>query len=379
MNLDEALEAFVSASADARAKDARLSELLPQVLRLSKGQPKVVVDRVLRRLLDATNAPHPQAAGLVALLSGCVVEEGADPELAVKVLVPRLEAALTAARSVVDAATNLDEVETENEQAETVEVANRLVFAREWDAIVDSDSLGAQSLLAIDHFCQPLIAALSRKPDLLKSSSVQALLAPLTHFSDASMYSHFLARLLRVPIDEEWFILDPQGCRGFALQVTGVANAFQVYALLHAVLCGVPRSITHWSRPVRGPQPPSMVLAVADGSGPQEAPGSYVPPFTLFRWSAMDHPGKIPGFDDHREWYSNSAGPAELARFGEARIGILGDVGFRMEFGLAREFAALRASVTLMRQLDRRHVVELFHAFGREVHPGHPIPGVGWP
>jgi hypothetical protein len=246
-------------------------------------------------------------------------------------------------------------------------------------AFVDENPSSAQSLLAVDHFCQALIAALTRQPEVLKSSAVQALTAPLAPVSEASHFAHFLARLLRVPISEEWFIIDPRTCRGFALQVSGVANALQVYALVHAALCAIRRSLTHWSPPVSRPQPPEETLAVANGSGPQEVSGSYVPPFTLFRWTAINHPRRIPDLSDYREWYSNSAIPAELARFGEQRIGILGDSGMKMELGIAREFSALKASVTLERELTRRHVVELLRAFSSELHPGHPVPGVGWP
>jgi hypothetical protein len=79
------------------------------------------------------------------------------------------------------------------------------------------------------------------------------------------------------------------------------------------------------------------------------------------------------------EWYSNSSVPAELARFDGIRIGVLGDFGMRMELGLAREFSALNAEVTLLRALETRHVVELLAAFERAKRPGRPQAGVGWP
>jgi hypothetical protein len=372
------LEAYLEATGDLRGEDPRLNELAPQLIQLSKAQPREELDQALLRLVGALNAPHPQVAGHVALMTGCIVEEGANPGVLVKALVPRVEEALKTSTRAVEAVAQLAEMEDDDER-ETANVGVRTISALEWQAFVDKDPSSAQSLLALDHFCQALIAALTRQPEVLKSTAIRALAAPLTPVSELSHFAHFLARLLRVPIDEEWFIIDPRTCRGFALRVSGVANAFQVYALVHAALCVIPRSLTHWSPPVRRPPPPEETLAVANGSGPQQTLGSYVPPFTLFRWTAMSHPRRIPDSNDFRDWYSNSAVPAELARFREQRIGILGDFGIKMELGIAREFGALGASVTLARELDRRHVVELLHAFSSEPHPGHPVPGVGWP
>ncbi|MCK6537528.1 MAG: hypothetical protein L6Q84_31545 [Polyangiaceae bacterium] len=379
MNLEVVLEDFLAATSDVRGEDPRLSELAPRLLQLSKRQPRATLDHALRRLLSAVNARHPQVAGFVALMGGCLVEEGADPDVLVKALVPRVNEALTVAARACEAVAGLAEADEEDEREATLTIGDRLISAREWEAFVDKDPSSAQSLLALDNFCQALIAALTRLPDTLKSSAVQALAVPLVQVSHASHFAHFLSRLLRVPMNEEWFIIDPKARRGFALEVSGVANAFQVYALVHAALCGAPNSLTHWAPPVPRPAPPAAVLDVANGRGPQEAPGSYVPPFTLFRWTVITEVGRLPGSGDYREWYSNSAVPAELARFGDARIGVLGHLGINMELGIAREFSALAASVKLTRELQRRHVVELLHGFSSTPGPGHPVPGVGWP
>ena len=230
----------------------------------------------------------------------------------------------------------------------------------------------AQSFLALDNFCRPFIAALSREPSLLKSPRLQLLGVPLSAVCDASQFAHFLARLLRVPINESWWIVDPRARRGFALRVSGVANAFQVYALVHAALVQNPRSTF-------APAPTQQVLSVARGTGPQTTSETYVPPFALFRWSAVKHPQHVPNRDDTREWYSNSAVPAELAWFEGVRVGVLGDIGLEMELGVSREFGGLAADVTLEGELERARVVELLQAFATTTHPGHPLPGVGWP
>ena len=87
MDLEAVLEGFLAATADVRGEDPRLNELAPQLLQLSKRQPRATLDHTLRRLLSGVNARHPQVAGFVALMGGCLVEEGADPN--VLVLRPR--------------------------------------------------------------------------------------------------------------------------------------------------------------------------------------------------------------------------------------------------------------------------------------------------
>jgi hypothetical protein len=379
MDLQTTLQAFLDATTDVRGEAPRLNELAPNLLELAQALPKGALDEVLARLVRALSAPHPQVAGFVALMGGCLVEKGADAGLLLKALLPRVEQALMQAPRALEAATDLPDVESEEDPASALPVGGRMISARGWQTLVKRDPSSAQSLLALDHLCRALIAALTRAPEMLKTGPVQALSTPLTVVCEASEFAHFLARLLRVPMDEEWFVIDPRTRRGFAFHVSGVANAFQVYALLHAALCRVPRSLAHWSRPIPGPPPSDRVLSVAKGSGPQETSDSYVPPFTLFRWSAITDSRRVPNNEDFREWYSNSAVPAELAHFEGRRIGVLGNFGFKMVFGVAREFCALPAQITLRRELERPHVLELLHAFSSAPHPGHPVPGVGWP
>lgn len=379
MDLKTTLAAFLEAATNPRSGDPRLNELGPKLLSLADGEPKEVLDEVLSELVGALNVPHPQVAGFVGLLCGCFVEKGADPDLLAILMLPATERALAESVRAWTAVSKLPEVAANDASTRAVVIGPCRVSARQWQDVVDADPVSAQCLLALDKFCQPLIAALTRVPGLLKTEVVQRLIPLLTSASETSVYAGFLARLLRVPIDEEWLLIDPKDSRGFALRVSGVANAFQVYALIHAAMAGMPATLGQRPRSLPGHPPPEEVSAVARGDGPQQLPGVYAPPFTLFRWSSVTAKRSVPNNEDYMEWYSNSAVPAELARFNGPRIAVVGEFGFAMQLGTAREFEALKADVSVVREIATVEVGELLEAFKTAAHPGRPEPGVGWP
>lgn len=382
-DLEEALTAFVQATRDKLASEAEVNHLGRKVLQLSRGRPAPELNGLLDSLGAGLDAPHPQVAGYVALICGCVVEDGGSPTSQVAKLLERTMEALRSAGRVVEAVRGPNEeesaVEDDGESEPAVMVGDRQVSGSAWKKLLQVDPSAVQSFLALDHFCQPLIAMLTRAPDQLAGELVPGLRDTVAPLAEMSEFAGFLDRLLRVPVEEKWLVVDPRVNRGWELAVSGVANAFQVYALIHRALLAAPRGIWRWRKPVPGPEPASEALAVATGEGPQSADGVYVPPFTLFRWSAVRPEKRVPDMDEYREWYSNSAVPAELAWHEDARIGVLGDFGIKMELPLAREFAALPASVELRGELEKRHVIELLNAFAEAGHPGHPVPGVGWP
>jgi len=257
-------------------------------------------------------------------------------------------------------------------------VRERQVPPEQFDSLLQEDPRAAQSFLALDKFCIALISSLTRAPSLLKNAAT-SLRSPLGGLHDVAQYTYFLDRLLRVPMGERWLIIDPIHERGFALQVSGLANAFQVYALVHDALVRGPKGCDGWTAPVAGPGPSTEVVAVARGDGPRNGRGVYVPPFTLFRWSAVTADRRVPDNDCVDHWYSNSAVPAELAHFEGNRVGVIGEFGWKMEYAPSREFSSLQASVEATEELDRAEVERLLTAFTTAPSPGQPLPGVGWP
>jgi hypothetical protein len=372
------LAQFLEATADPRGEAPRLQALWSTLAKLIKGLPPPELDELLRALTKGLAAPHPQVAGLVALLGGCIVEEGGSPRLWAEALLPLTAQLLPAAQRAIAQASELPE-SSSTDLGEGVWVDGRQLSSDDYQALVERDPIGAQAFRALDHLTQPLIAALTRSPRLLKSAAVEALRPELDGLHEVSEFTGFLYELLRVPIEEQWLIIDPKGGRGFELSVTGVANAFQVYALVHAALLGAPRSLSHWRKPLPGPPPAEHILAVARGTGPQETQDIYVPPFTLFRWSAVTKQRAVPNAEDGHEWYSMSAIPAELARFEGQRVAVLGDFNVRMDMNVTRTFGALAADMRLLSELDGRRVARLLQAFATSAHPGHPVPLVGWP
>lgn len=367
MDLQATLTAFLQSTKDPLGEDPRLRQLAQRLVQQAKDASRPTLDAALAQLNEGLRAPHPQVAAFVAVVGGCLVEDGADANILVGGLLPRVTEALHLAAGAVDAAARLQQVEPGKG---TRTLGEHVISEADFQELLRVRTAEVQSLLALDQFCQALVAALSRQPQHLKTPLVQLLGVQLSSFTEASNFAHFLARLLRVPMHEKWWIIDPRSHRGFELSVSGVANAFQVYALVHAALA----ARLGWE-----PAPPAEVLDVAAGRGPQSTTSSYVPPFTLFRWPAAKDSQPPTALTSTREWYSSSAVPTELAWFGQARVGIVGDGGFKMELSASREFGGLSAEARYEKELERSRVAELWQAFVTTPHPGHPIPGVGWP
>lgn len=378
-SLDEAVSHLLDHARRDRISDT-INGAAGDVANAIAGQPPHQLDRTIERLLAALDAPHAQAGGIVAFLCGTAVEAGGSPEPVARALLAKLPGLLDAAGAAQSELEKLDELDPDADADGGRQVGARLLHADSVQTVVDAYPDATRAFFAIDLFCRPLIAALTRAPTLLHSADADAVRAGLYAFEDTFECAHFLARLLRVPIDEEWIVIDPTIERAFEMRVSGVANAFQVYCLLHDALG---REATVWQRLFgRGSgllptgRPPGELVAVASGAGPQRTDHTYTPPFTLFRWSAIVS-GAVPSMGSVHDWYSNSAVPAELTMFEGCRIAVLGHFGIRMLLPVAREFEALRADVTILRQLEGPSVGALLRRLADAPRPPPPVPGVG--
>jgi len=374
--LDSVVAGLLEVSREPNPGPEPLSSLLRQVLDVIPGVAQADLNRALTDLVQGLRGPQPQVGGHVAWACGCLVEQGADAEPLCKVLLRRLPRVLDDARRFVDAVTPLPEEQPDGTQG--YYVGDRYVSRPQFLEVLQEDPVAAQSFTGLDGYCQALITALSSAPHMLKQAG-PSLSEKLGGIKDVAQYTYFLDRLLRVPIGEQWLIIDAIHARGFVVDVTGVANAFQVYALLHDALATGSDGMRTWSSPVDLPAPSLDVVEVASGRGDQCVEGVYTPPFTLFRWNAVTRERRVPDTSCTDEWYCMSAIPAELARFEGRRVAVIGDFNLKMNFSIAREFGRLAASIGLREELARSEVDRLMVAFTKTTDPGHPAPGVGWP
>ena len=374
--LDSVVAGLLDVARDPRPGPEPMSSLLQRVLEVIQGATEADLNRALTDLVRGLHGPQPQVGGHVAWACGCLVEQGADAETLCTALLDRLPRALDDARRFVDAVAPLPEEEPDGTKG--CYVRDRYVSQPQLIKLLQEDPVAAQSFTSLDGYCKGLIAAFSAAPHVLKEAG-PSLRETLSGMDDVAEYTYFLDRLLRVPMDEQWFIIDAIHDRGFVVDVTGVANAFQVYALLHDVLTRGPGGASDWSAPVTLPAPSPEVVDVARGRGAQSAEGVYIPSFTLFRWTAVSKARRVPDSGCVNEWYCMSAIPAELARFEGRRVGVIGEFNVQMEFSIAREFGRLTAGIELRDELPRSEVDRLMDAFTKTPDPGHPAPGVGWP
>jgi len=360
-DVQELLE-LLEREAPTEDESRRLQALAKKIASSAKGD-RERSNELLATLVPRLDAPHPQSAGLVAVFCGMLVEHGANVDLLTKPLLARARKALEEALRLVEASREVDEVE----EYEGVLLGKRWI-AEEWiPKHLAIDPVAVQSFVALEHFFMALVVVLSSSATLLASVEARALI----DLMDAlGIEGQALDRLSRVPLNETWLVLDPARDRGVEMTVSGVADAFQVYALVHQAL----HEAGAWPD-----APDADVVAVADGTGPRGVDASYIPPFALFRFGVVDAAKTVPDNGENvMDWYSNSAIPAELARHEGKRVAIVGVSSMQMIFIPRRWFPSLAAHVKVSRELSKSELDTLWKKLAEAPRPEHPTPFVGW-
>ncbi len=240
------------------------------------------------------------AVGHVAMLAGALVEIGAAPTAFPSSLFDRLGVFLDG----VPAETRGD---------------------RE-----DDEESDANDLPEAYYLCERAAAAvLSRSVEARRVLPQKAsLLSKIRRYQDR--YG-FLGKLLSVLDDEPLVIVHPSTQRGWRARMGGIADNFQLHALLRAELAG------GGSERIAGERPaPAAIAAASDGSV-DNAPGMQSD-WQLASWRAIAHDGSIAGQDDTKHWIWNEGFPAEIEAFEGTRLIAIGPSTMQRSWNAGRIF-----------------------------------------
>jgi hypothetical protein len=159
---------------------------------------------------------------------------------------------------------------------------------------------------------QGAMAALSRSAELRrKLPQKAALLGAIKRYSER--YG-FLGKMLNVLDDEELVVLHPESKRGWTVTIGGIADNFQLHAMLHEAFSPhIEGALGHWQ---------------------------------LAQWFALREGTKIDTKDYNRTWIWNEGFPAEIAKFEDRRTLLLGKSTIKRSWNAGRVFAGMDASMT---------------------------------
>jgi hypothetical protein len=295
----------------------------------SKGARRPQRNRLLKQLAAGIRVPDILNAGVVANLCGILVEDGADPEIAMGEVLRRLTAQLTEVQGLAQrlSPAEREEVELiceklwERRRIRSRDKALYSVWVRlgkpTWSRGLVSAEFRAWMAMrdmvcpAMTMLCRSMAARQLARENAALVDQAQAL-------AGINRYAYYLAEVLG-DVDAELVILHPGQQRGFRVIAEGVRINFQLFDFLQAELIGNPDD---------GKLAPDWPQPEQDDSDPVEGadlpPGFNVAAWTYYQWTVLRPDG---GFAPFREIWHRVLGeqtPLDVLPFAGGRVIILG-------------------------------------------------------
>jgi hypothetical protein len=295
----------------------------------SKGARPAQRDRLLRRLASGIRVPDVLKAGVVANLCGVLVEDGADPEIAVGEVLRRLTEQLAEAQGL---AQRLNEAEREG-----VELICEKLWARQRIRRRDKGlypvwaKLGkptwSRGLMSVefrawmamrDMVCAAMAMLCRSMAARQLAREIAALVDRTKALAGINRYAYYVAEVL-ADVDAGLLILHPGQQAGFRVVVEGVRINFQLFDFLQAELIGDPDD---------GKLAPGWPQPGQDDSDAVEAddlpPGYNVAAWTYYQWTGLRPDGSFAPFPEIWHRVLGEQTPLDIFPFAGERVIILG-------------------------------------------------------
>ncbi len=316
--------------------DACVREFSRAARRL-RNDPQTL-DKALAALLPALEVPDTFQASRMALLAGALVEQGANPMLAVGRVLERLEGQLPPARrfaGLLKQRFGVEDLEGMTDEQKRAAAADDLDGYKAWRGL-EPMTMAAMAMLARH--------AGARQ----QARGRPALREGMVALCDMHPGLGYLSALLNLTDGLELLVLHPGTSQGFVVEVEGVANNFHLFTLLQCALLG--------GGYLPGPRPSRRVCLAAQG---------MLPPRKM-RYLAADavwlfHPWFAWKADDslHPIWLWGELQPTDIPEVEGQRVILLGAPEFTRWWD-ASFFpvlhGALRSHARVVRCLDGSEV-----------------------
>jgi hypothetical protein len=338
--LSEALQGLESVVATPGTSYDQLYAAARGVLTHAPEASKANIDEALHRISALIGLVDALGGAIIAIVCGALVEEfGGNPDEAIEPVLSGLLSALPLAASFARAcegAHTASNVELEENQSAIQR------FGPDLSDIMPEEARGWASL---EFLCPATVAMLSVSRNARQRARERTdLRAALSELAPIHDWSSFVANILVVLDDEEVIVLHPGLRRGYRVQISGIADNFQ----LHTLLVGDPRA--GW---LPGERPDPRVVAAARDQevapGTPDARGA----FYLFNWQALQSDGSLPnGPQQAAKWIWNEGTPADITRFEGARVVLLGPPSHTRAWSPGRRFMGMPGELHVIEVLS---------------------------
>jgi hypothetical protein len=294
----------------------------------------------------------PGYVGLFSQMCGALVETGCDPHQAIEPMLARLPDVLADASAFIAAcAARMPAGDEEASDTDAVQ--------QHGAAVAESMPRQARAFEAVDPLCLGAVALLSRAPDVRQTARTnRPLFDRVCELAGVSGAANFLTKMLRVLDGEELIVLAPEPPVGFRVVIRGVADNFQLHALLAGSVIGhedrglFPGMVgTHEGKAEPSPEMGRPLNRRSVGVA-RDLPCSNSEPsvwsfLQLWTWKALRPDGTVSADlqanRDHVVW--NEGVPADIPPFEGKRVVLLGNTPFCRSWNGGRIFHGMRADL----------------------------------
>lgn len=325
-DVDTLFAILLSPNADEDARKRALGVFMGQVAETPDANERLEAGRKLAEVFDW---PDLELAFYPAVMCGALVEGGFPTQPFADAIARHLpDWASDTARFHTRALEQLGgapEADDEGYQARIGEV---------FDELAEQHPHEFEAWQRLQNFYLPVVSVLSR------DSATRQRLAPLAEtlapLGEMHEGADWLSKLLAVSERAPLLVIEPASKRGFVGLMSGVADNFQ----LHALLLGAFAQIDGETRIS------ASALARAQGEDDAESDEIISSPWNLYNWSALGAGGALPGdMSGMAHWIWNEGTPGDISRFEDFRVVLLGPATYERQWPSGRLFSALPASI----------------------------------
>ncbi|NOK85693.1 MAG: hypothetical protein GFH27_549367n8 [Chloroflexi bacterium AL-W] len=300
------------------------------------------------RMVDTILAAPTMRSAMVAIACGALVEQGAHPYIAIHAIITRLGEALGHAAQFAQAC--IDRAQTDNVPPEEA-------IDRYGQALSRTMSAQANAYSAMELFCRPAVAMISRSKRARRAANDEGRMASrLRRFPVHHDMLHWLAQLLAVVDDEEIIVLHPEYQLGYRVQIEGIAGNHQLFVLLEDALIG--DETQGW---LPGEKPRPQVVAAATQYNQYNHSTPYMFGFHYASWQSLNPEGYLNIGDNAEQWLWAEGIPADIPKFEDVRVILLGPTPYTRTFGINAIFEGLEPNLQVLEQLSAEAVKLWLH------------------
>ena len=172
----------------------------------------------------------------------------------------------------------------------------------------------------------------------------------------------FLGAMLQVLDDEPLLVLHVQQRKGFEIRISGIVDNFQLHTLLAGTLIDPAAEGM-----LTGAAPGALAVAQCRDAEVGDSGGEHViGAFNLWNWGGMQADATLPdGLTGQEHWIWGEGCPADIRRFEDRRVILLGPASYQRGWHAGRAFSGMRGELALERQLSDADVAAWLDRLGK--------------